>query len=131
MACTLIQFSHHICTSILQKTIWRNIWNEQPPLLLLPLRSNEFEWREFSRMLLYFACKNAISSKQLKLDLLWHHNLLRNKVKQIITIYYSENHLENSANISKWVCITSLSKHLRLIFKVESVHWDSSRVCCK
>ena len=105
----------------------------EPPLLLLPLHSNEFEWREFSRMLLYFACKNAISSKQLKLDLLWHHNLLRNKRKQIIKIYYSGNHLENSANISKWVGITSLSKHLGLIFKVESVHWGgySSRVCCK
>ena len=105
----------------------------EPPLLLLPLRSNEFEWREFSRMLLYFACKNAISSKQLKLDLLWHHNLLRNKRKQIITIYYNGNHLENSANISKWVGITSLSKYLWLIFKVESVHWGgySSRVYCK
>ena len=42
-----------------------------------------------------------ISSMQLKLGLLWHHNLLRNKGKQIITIYYSGNHLENSANISK------------------------------
>ena len=74
-------------------------------------------------MLLYFACKNAISSKQLKLDLLWYHNLFRNKGKQIITIYYSWNHLENSANISKWVGITSLSKYLWLIFKVGSVHW--------